>query len=286
MTEAEWLAGDDPKSMVEFLRPAVSDRKLRLFACGLCRRLKPLVGTSEYARGLEAAEAYAGGAKMKSAMGRHRQALTNRRIALSGPDPSDEYTALFLCTVALSEKDFRAFPTCVADLKDNEHGELLTSVLRSAAPAVRDVFGNPFRPATIDLSWLTSTVVALAKGIYADRAFDRMPILADALQDAGCDNADILAHCRGPDRTSAAAGWSTWCWASRDACCVDHAFRSVWTVWRLTPTRAAIFRRLSPSPFNRFTSTRRAGAGSRPTCRATSGGPGSGTGTTTRTGSY
>jgi hypothetical protein len=62
----------------------------------------------------------------------------------------------------------------------------------------RDIFGNPFRPITLDPIWLTSTVVALASGIYAERAFDRMPILADALQDAGCDNEDILSHCRQP----------------------------------------------------------------------------------------
>jgi hypothetical protein len=49
---------------------------------------------------------------------------------------------------------------------------------------------------TLDPSWRTSTVVALAEGIYADRAFDRLPILADALQDAGCGNEDMLAHCR------------------------------------------------------------------------------------------
>ena len=61
---------------------------------------------------------------------------------------------------------------------------------------LRDIFGNPFRPATLDPAWLTSTVVALAEGIYQERAFDRMPILADAIQDAGCDNADILSHCR------------------------------------------------------------------------------------------
>jgi len=64
---------------------------------------------------------------------------------------------------------------------------------------LRDIFGNPFRPAAIDPSWLTSTVVALARGIYEERAFDRMPILADALQDAGCDNEDVLGHCRGPE---------------------------------------------------------------------------------------
>ena len=62
----------------------------------------------------------------------------------------------------------------------------------------KDIFGNPFRPVVLDPSWLTSTVVALAQGIYQDRAFDRMPILADALQDAGCENDDILTHCRQP----------------------------------------------------------------------------------------
>jgi hypothetical protein len=61
---------------------------------------------------------------------------------------------------------------------------------------LRDFFGNPFRPVTAHPSWLTSTVVSLAEGIYAERAFDRLPILADALQDAGCENADILTHCR------------------------------------------------------------------------------------------
>ncbi|MBN9122373.1 MAG: hypothetical protein J0I06_25070 [Planctomycetes bacterium] len=62
---------------------------------------------------------------------------------------------------------------------------------------MREVFGNPFRP--VDVSpWLTSDVVALARGIYDERAFDRMPILADALQDAGCDNVNVLDHCRGP----------------------------------------------------------------------------------------
>jgi hypothetical protein len=61
---------------------------------------------------------------------------------------------------------------------------------------LRDIFGNPFRPVAVDPSWLTSTVVALAEGIYQERAFDRLPILADALQDAGCDSDDVLSHCR------------------------------------------------------------------------------------------
>jgi hypothetical protein len=64
-------------------------------------------------------------------------------------------------------------------------------------PYILCIFGNPFRPVAVDPAWLTSTVVQLAQGIYDDRAFDRLPILADALQDAGCDNDDVLNHCRG-----------------------------------------------------------------------------------------
>jgi hypothetical protein len=68
-------------------------------------------------------------------------------------------------------------------------------------PDLRDIFGNPFRPAHIDpecLAWNGSTVLKLAQAIYDDRTFDRLPILADALEDAGCTNTDILEHCRGP----------------------------------------------------------------------------------------
>jgi hypothetical protein len=72
---------------------------------------------------------------------------------------------------------------------------------------VRDVLGNPFKPVALDPSWLTSDVVALARGIYADRAFDRMPILADALQDAGCANDDILNHCRDTAQVHARGCW-------------------------------------------------------------------------------
>jgi hypothetical protein len=61
---------------------------------------------------------------------------------------------------------------------------------------LRCIVGNPFRPVALDPSWLTTTVVQLACGIYDDRAFDRLPILADALQDAGCDSDSVLSHCR------------------------------------------------------------------------------------------
>ncbi|MBL8797494.1 MAG: hypothetical protein JNM56_26575 [Planctomycetia bacterium] len=63
---------------------------------------------------------------------------------------------------------------------------------------LRDILGNPLRPISADPSWQTETVSSLATAIYDERAFDRLPILADALEDAGCDNADMLNHCRQP----------------------------------------------------------------------------------------
>jgi hypothetical protein len=63
---------------------------------------------------------------------------------------------------------------------------------------IREIFGNPFRPVRADPTWRTSDVLLLARGIYNESAFDRLPILADALQDAGCDNDAVLNHCREP----------------------------------------------------------------------------------------
>jgi hypothetical protein len=73
----------------------------------------------------------------------------------------------------------------------NGEGEAQAGILRC-------VVGNPFRPVAFDPSWLTSTAVAIAKGMYESRDFAAMPLLADALQDAGCADERILDHCRGP----------------------------------------------------------------------------------------
>ena len=71
----------------------------------------------------------------------------------------------------------------------------------------RDIFGNPFRPITFAPAWRTGTAVALAAEMYESRDFSAMPLLADALQDAGCDNDDILNHCRDPKGTHVRGCW-------------------------------------------------------------------------------
>jgi hypothetical protein len=66
---------------------------------------------------------------------------------------------------------------------------------------LRDAFGNPFRPAFVVqpdwLAWNDGIIRKLAQGIYEESAFDRMPVLADALEEAGCTDRSILDHCRG-----------------------------------------------------------------------------------------
>jgi len=64
---------------------------------------------------------------------------------------------------------------------------------------LREIFGNPFRPVTIDPAWLTfndGEIIKLAQTVYNERAFEQMPALAQVLVDAGCTNEDMLTHCR------------------------------------------------------------------------------------------
>jgi hypothetical protein len=77
-------------------------------------------------------------------------------------------------------------------------GTIPEAVRIAQCDLLRDLIGNPFRPVAVASAWLTPTVRALAQGVYEERAFDRLPILADALEEAGCADPDLLGHLRGP----------------------------------------------------------------------------------------
>jgi len=86
-----------------------------------------------------------------------------------------------------------------ADLQGEKHVLDSPATLaehRGQTALVRCLFGNPFRPRPVCGAWLTGEVRALADAIYAERAFDRMPLLADALEASGCPTADLIEHCR------------------------------------------------------------------------------------------
>ena len=72
----------------------------------------------------------------------------------------------------------------------------VNSIKEAFCNSFRDVAGNPFEPVVFEPRWRTDTVMALARGSHAEAAFDRIPILADAMEEAGCDHPEILRHCR------------------------------------------------------------------------------------------
>jgi hypothetical protein len=87
---------------------------------------------------------------------------------------------------------------CVTANSAKSYEEKRENELQQQAHLLRDVVRYSNSVVTLNPSWLTSTVVALAQQMYDSRDFSAMPILADALQDAGYDDTDILEHCRGP----------------------------------------------------------------------------------------
>jgi hypothetical protein len=219
ITEAEWLARTEPGPMLDFLRDKVSDRKLRLFACGCGRRVSHLMIDERNRRAVEAAEQFADGLteldNLRSASNAARDALMelpNRNIAAQVDAAyaamyASEHTEFVISTDSTHSSVARAAISAAAAVSPytytpglyprvSEVARCAVAELAAQADLIRCVFGNPFRSVTTDPSWLTSNVVDLARTIYDERAFDRLPILADALMDASCADEYILSHCR------------------------------------------------------------------------------------------
>ena len=199
MTEQEWMACGKPRQMLMFLGAGASERKARLCAVACCYRNPATISDDLAHRLVLTAEAYADGLVDDEALRAATSYEADGCPALAAGFPSIRYGFVHQAALAADLVCWwRADP--VANRRET------SAVLRkkvaveqeAIAEIVRDIFGNPFRPVALDPAWLTSTVVALSRGIYDERAFDRMPILADALQDAGCDSDDVLNHCRGP----------------------------------------------------------------------------------------
>ncbi|HJZ53593.1 MAG TPA: hypothetical protein VKE74_01460 [Gemmataceae bacterium] len=209
MTEAQWLACEDPQPMLEFLRGAASGRKLRHFLVACARNVLPAAADADMVAALAAAERFADGAATRGELARARAALKTRHPARvkKWPRLYSDHIRSVPAWHATREQLVRAAVEgagcCAWSSTRRMFAGTLTMTypdreLARQAHLLRDTFGNPFRPVTLGPTWLTSTVVTLAEGIYTERAFDRLPILADALQDAGCEDPEILAHCRGP----------------------------------------------------------------------------------------
>ncbi len=199
MTEAEWLACDRPAAMVDFLAGKVSARKVRLFGVACCRQLEPRVGHDAFRLALEAAERIADGRARKADLERARGAARGWEGRPESIGFAARWSALVLADLAVSKKATLAMARGIDRLVDRmgDLGFFPAADRPLGSALARCIFGHPFRPATVDRSGLAPGVVDLAGSIYEDRAFDRLPILGDALEEAGCGDDPILGHCRG-----------------------------------------------------------------------------------------
>jgi hypothetical protein len=226
MTEAEWLNSTDPGSMLEFLRDKTSDRKLRLYLCAGCRCISHLFYHAASAEAVEVAERFADGLASEKDLG---VAAWGAEVPTFGYDldgswrtiyggPTEEIRTLIAQGAlpasvlegvnAKVEPALRSRLGAAAELayevvhcrvECDKHFLYWISHVEWPGPAlVHCVFGNPFRPVSVHPAWRARTVVALAQSIYDEKAFDKLPVLADALEEAGCTDAEILGHCRGP----------------------------------------------------------------------------------------
>jgi hypothetical protein len=205
MTEAEWLAADDPGPMLKSLRDKAADRKLRLFAAACCRRIWDVLTDEAGRSAVHVAERFADGEATADELRLAAEAVSTRHGELEeemedGEDSPEEvrrYNAVEAAWRA-AESEFGFDLSNICDNVDWAR-ERDGAEYPALCDLLRDMFGTrDFRPTTADPSWLTSAVTALARQMYDDRDFSSMPILADALEDAGCIDPDVLDHCRGP----------------------------------------------------------------------------------------
>jgi hypothetical protein len=226
MTGHDWLACADPQAMLNSLRGKASERKVRLYLCACCRRIWPILADERCRAAVEASEDYADGLigdeQLRAAfIGTQRASYELHPAEVYREDLDEAYSA---CTfLALpspydpaSVVDLRAAdavawravpdggprnPDAPGDAPTAEWAAVWTTERGAQADLLRDIFGDPSRPVAVDPAWLTwndGAVAKLARAIYEGRTFDRLPIVADALEEAGCTDAALLAHCRRP----------------------------------------------------------------------------------------
>src|SRR5262245_47131540 len=201
MSETSWLTSTKPYTLLSYIPRATPERKFRLFACASCRRIAALMLDERSLQCVGVVERFADDEATKAEfLAAAQEAELAERSASGNPARRAAY-AVVLAAVPFSDV-----------YVSNVIGRVLAAAhhrqeQNAQADLLRDIFGNPFRPIVFNPDWRTDTAVALAKGMYESRDFGAMPILADALQDAGCDNDDILNHCRDAKQVHVRGCW-------------------------------------------------------------------------------
>lgn len=202
MDESEWLSFQDPLAMLQLLADKLSPRKRQLFACACVRRVWEQVSDATCRRAVEVAERYGDGLAAEGEREAADIALAQGEDGRTATYGTAELAATFTINAyqgfAGMDLPLRHPAVNAARFAARAAGSKEAAV---QAAILRDIAGNPFRllPA-IDPAWLARNdraVAVLARCIYDERAFDRMPELAAALEAAGCPDAALLGHLRG-----------------------------------------------------------------------------------------
>jgi hypothetical protein len=178
--EATWRTTHNSTRMVNFVRDLASERKFRLFGCACVRQVWELLPI-DCRKALWLAERFAEGEVPHSELKRAEQMVA--RVAERNP----------------ASPTVRSVTQVVVDsdvVLDNFWLAVCSDALQ--CELARCVFGNPFRPVLSVSAWAQSeTARQMAQAITDEGRYADLPILADALEDAGCADEDVLGHCRG-----------------------------------------------------------------------------------------
>jgi hypothetical protein len=192
MTEQEWWQAADPNPMLHLLWGKASDRKFRLFSVACCRRIWHLFTDERSKKAVEVVERFADGVTDEAALKEAREAAWTARDIY----PSRAARA----AVAAASNSRQTAWAAGRAVKVHGGEQKWAAEMQAQASLIRDLLGPlPFRPITINPAWLTchgGLLVSMAQRMYDSRDFSDMPVLADALEEAGCTNPDILGHCR------------------------------------------------------------------------------------------
>ncbi len=185
MTESEWRSAVEPHAMLDYLQNIgkPSDRKLRLFAVACSRRIWSMIDDLGRAA-VGAAEDFADG-RLGS------DELRAARLACQGTGGQASWYAA-ATSPAIAARNAARSAQAGAATHSNVAEELFAQ-----ASLVREIFGDPFVPVSVNELWLMPGAVKLGQAIYDDRAFDQMHILAAELENACCTNVEIFNHCKG-----------------------------------------------------------------------------------------
>jgi hypothetical protein len=215
VTEEQWFACTDSQTMLSFLNGRGGGRRARLFAVACCRGIQHLMSDEKSRQAIEAAEKYAEGmigerelldahdeaAAVYDAAWDARESAWDACNAMGGGDPAapalDAAADAARAAAAATHRSSHEAARHASGAASWAAGEGEACLRGEQAALLRDLFGPLlFRQVVIDPSWRTPAVRALANSIYGGRDFAALPVLADALEEAGCDDQEILGHLR------------------------------------------------------------------------------------------